>query len=46
MILSGGTITITGLPVDANKYKTENKIVDESVLTIINVRKKTEIFTK
>lgn len=36
MILSGGTITITGLPVDANKYKTENKIVDESVLTIIN----------
>jgi hypothetical protein len=38
MILSGGTIQITGLPLDTNKFKTENKIVDESVLTVINVR--------
>jgi hypothetical protein len=37
MILQGGTITITGLPIDLAKFKTENKIEDEAVLQLLNV---------
>lgn len=38
MILQGGTISITGLPVDLAKFKSENSITDEAILHLLNVR--------
>lgn len=38
MILQGGTIAITGLPVDLAKFKTENAIKDEGVKALLSVR--------
>jgi hypothetical protein len=37
MLLQGGTIAITGLPIDEAKFKTENKIVDEEIIKLLNV---------
>lgn len=37
MILQGGTITITGVPLDLTKFKSENSIVDEGVLQLLSV---------
>lgn len=37
MILQGGTIAITGLPVDLTKFKSENSIADEGVLELLKV---------
>ena len=37
MILQGGTIAITGLPLDEAKFKTENKIVDEELTKLLSV---------
>lgn len=37
MLLQGGTIAITGLPIDEAKFKTDKKIVDEDLIKILNV---------
>lgn len=37
VILKNGSQILTGLPVDVNLYKTENKITNEEVLKILAV---------
>jgi len=38
MILQGGTITITGLPIDEAQYKTEKKIADENLIALLSTK--------
>lgn len=35
LLLQGGTIAITGLPIETEKFKTENKIEDAAVLELL-----------
>lgn len=37
MLLQGGTISITGLPIEEAKFKTENKVTDEALIALLNV---------
>lgn len=37
MILKGGTVVVSGLPLDLAKYKTENKITDEKIVALLAV---------
>eukprot|EP01017_Pseudomicrothorax_dubius_P027121 TRINITY_DN3087_c0_g1_i2.p1 TRINITY_DN3087_c0_g1~~TRINITY_DN3087_c0_g1_i2.p1 ORF type:complete len:364 (-),score=126.71 TRINITY_DN3087_c0_g1_i2:36-1127(-) len=38
LILKGGTICTTGLPINVDQYKTQNKIEDAGVLELLTVR--------
>ena len=38
MLLQGGPIAITGLPLDEAKFKTERKIVDEDLIKLLSVQ--------
>jgi len=38
MILQGGTLAITGLPIDEADYKSEHKIEDQAIIDLLALK--------